>query len=232
MFLPQEVEESSAGQRQGDHGMWPYGQLAGRRVGGGAYADHLGCAIGEDGRRTGTLGRRFVHPVLAAGAGNRATSDATHDDVGDTAGATTAGDIAGIRTGDREPQVEDDEGLPDNEFVQPGGTRARTRAMTSAPPEVPPPAPGVMLPSSPPGIKDSQVEDDEAPPDNELLRPMRTRTRTRAYHQAIITVPPADHALFYQRPPNQTPALPTCDASQRLEPATYQDEKRLLYHAN
>ena len=44
---------------------------------------------------------------------------------------------------------------------------------------------------------------------------------------------PADHALFNQRPPNQpTFALPTCDASQLSEPATYQEAMRSPFHAN
>jgi len=142
--------------------------------------------------------------------------------------------------------VEDDEGPRDNELFQLGRTRARTRAMTKAPlqvgmppvmtpapPEMPP-TPGVMSPSSPPGAENPQIEDDEGPPDNELLQPGRTRARTRAYHQASTgTSQPADHALFNQRPPNQpAPALPTCDAGQLSEPATYQEAMLSQYHAN
>ncbi|CAN0098402.1 unnamed protein product [Laminaria digitata] len=101
-----------------------------------------------------------------------------------------------------------------------------TPPMVMSPPEV-------MSPSSPLGIDNPQV--DEGPPDNELLKPGRTRARTKAYHQASTAArsAPADHALFNQRPPNQpTPALPTCAAHELPEPTTYREAMQSPYHEN
>ena len=147
--------------------------------------------------------------------------------------------------GAENPQFEDAEGPPGNELLQSGWMRAMTRATTTAPPQAgmppaitpapqeTPPPPGVMSPSSPPGAGNPQGEDDEAPPDNELLQPGWTRARTWAYHQASTTARPTDHALINYRPPNQpVPALPTCGAGQPSEPATYQEAMLSPYHAN
>ena len=100
-----------------------------------------------------------------------------------------------------------------------------TPVMSPAPLMVPPP-PGVIQPSSPPGTDNPHV--DHGPPDNELLQPGRTRARTRAYHQAPTTARSIDHAIYNQ----PTPVLPTCDASQLSEPATYHEAMRLPYHNN
>ena len=100
-----------------------------------------------------------------------------------------------------------------------------TQLMSPVPPMVPPPL-GVILPSSPAGIDDPQV--DTPPPDNELLQPGRTRATTRACRQATATARPPDHALLNQC----TPAFPTCDASQRSEPLTYDEVVRSPYRAN
>ena len=64
-----------------------------------------------------------------------------------------------------------------------------TPAMTPAPPMVPPPL-GVMSPSSPPETETPQV--DGGLPDNQLLQPGQTHSRTRAYHQAFTSAPSAD----------------------------------------
>ena len=61
MVLPQEGEKPSARLRQGGHGMRTYEQLAGRHLGGGAQADHRGCASGEEGLGAGTVGSRSVN---------------------------------------------------------------------------------------------------------------------------------------------------------------------------
>ena len=60
-----------------------------------------------------------------------------------------------------------------------------------------PTSPGVMSPSSTSGGEIPQVEGNEAPPNNELLQPGQTRTRTRA----VMTAP-----LPVGKPPVMTPA--------------------------
>ena len=100
------------------------------------------------------------------------------------------------------------------------GNTGDGNGLMMAPPMVAPP-PGVMSPSSPPVTKTPQIDD--SPPDNELLQPGRTRVKTRAYHKATTVAGPADHALYNQHPPNSAPPLPTCHASERSGPTTYQE---------
>ena len=104
-----------------------------------------------------------------------------------------------------------------------------TPVMTSVPPMSAPP-PVAMSPSSPPGIEKHQI--DESSPDSEPYQPERTRARMRAYLKATTAAGPADHALYNQRPPKSPLPMPTCHASERSEPATYQEAMGSEYSAN
>ena len=124
MLLPQQGAESHAGLRQSPHAIRPNERHVERHLGGGGCADHRGCARHGNGRRTGGVGRRFARQIHAAGA----------------AGATgAAGKLMppppGVMSPSSPPGTENpraDEGPLDNEFLQPGQTRARTRTYHQA----------------------------------------------------------------------------------------------------